>query len=182
MGGLRWCSAIHPAASRRASAGPRLQRRDLDAVMALVGSEGPGASLWRSDGNAGAPTALVDDPEDGLVSDAAFGPDAKRLVVRTESGRGTLWDVQSGAKIAPLGPVGPAREVAWTRDGTTIAAAVGSSAGIWDAVSGAKLADLPGQEGEVLSAVISPNGSRIATVSNSHWDPPARDSTALGPD
>lgn len=67
----------------------------------------------------------------------AFSPDGVRLVGAGSDGTLAVWDAGSGERLwdAPLGAT--VRTVAFSPDGARVAASTDTTAGVWDAVSGA---------------------------------------------
>ena len=113
-----------------------------------------------------------------------FSPDGQRLLLSSyrpsvpDSLDGeptaTVWDVASGEAVTELGPFAAGFKVGrFTPDGRRVLTLAGDGIGIdregaaqvWDAATGALVYSLDGYRGSgVESAVVSPDGSLVATV------------------
>ncbi len=92
-----------------------------------------------------------------------------------------VWDVASGENLLTIPPdgIGFVRDVEYSPDGATIAAttwsgALGGTARIYDASSGAELSRLYAHRDTISNIEFSPDGSRLATASRDgtikFWD------------
>jgi hypothetical protein len=111
-------------------------------------------------------TAAVADP----VASVAFSPDGSRLA----AARGTnvlIINPIDGSAIATLtGHEGPVNAVAFAPDGRSLIAAGGragmfGAVAVWDLGSGERISSWRGHADAVLSAALSPDGTRLATSS-----------------
>jgi eukaryotic-like serine/threonine-protein kinase len=132
------------------------------------------------------------------VTSAAFSPDGTRIVTASMDGTARVWDVTTGASLAELKGhmrsrtsvvINPDQtgaysivegwlwltSAAFSPDGTRIVtASADNTARVWDATTGASLAELRGHTDFVWSAAFSPDGKRIVTASADNtarvWD------------
>jgi WD40 repeat protein/tetratricopeptide (TPR) repeat protein len=119
---------------------------------------------------------------DGAVRCAAFSPDGRRLATGTykrESRQGTVqvWDVATGEPLTPPIPVaGAVLTVAFNSTGSRLLTlshpwtaehgkpAQPNAAQVWDAVSGRAVTPRLKHDGDIYSAVFSPDGARVLTA------------------
>ncbi|MEV0391351.1 WD40 repeat domain-containing protein, partial [Nonomuraea sp. NPDC050643] len=97
----------------------------------------------------------------------AYSHDGGRLAMADAAGRVTVWDTATrehwtGGERTPS----TRRWTAFSPDGTLLvtAAGTGGASRLWDAASGAPLADLHSSEGEPGPVVFSPDGALIAAA------------------
>lgn len=90
----------------------------------------------------------------------AFSPDSKYLAEATDGGAVRVWDIDTRAPRFVL--AAPAAAVAFSPDDRLLAA-LGDTLKIFDATSGAQLADLP-QPALAADMVFTPDGSTIAVA------------------
>ncbi|MBI4557933.1 MAG: protein kinase [Candidatus Hydrogenedentes bacterium] len=127
------------------------------------------ANLWET--SSGKLLHTLRDHEEA-VARAAFSPDGTRLLTVSADYTAKVWDVVSGTELATL--TGHRREVGrgiFSSDGTRIlTASSDSTVKVWDAVvfTGPALRTFSGNTYPTLCAVFSPDGRRIATVSE-NW-------------
>jgi WD40 repeat protein len=106
----------------------------------------------------------------GEIESLSFSSDGQRLATSSKDGTAKIWNASTGQMISNLkahtntvfrvsfDPADPARVATASADGT---------ARIWDADTGKSLVTLAGHRNVVNSAVFSPDGQRVVTVS---WD------------
>jgi eukaryotic-like serine/threonine-protein kinase len=160
-----------------------------DGQRILTASSDNAARVW--DARNG---RLVTGPlkHDGDINSAQFSPDGQRIVTSSSDNTARVWDAQSGRPLAgPLTHRFAVNSAQFSADGKRIVTASGGAARVWDAQSGRPLAELQHpynanilvagldngrqvtelQHGDfglinaVNSAQFSPDGTRIATVS-----------------
>jgi WD40 repeat protein len=100
----------------------------------------------------------------GLVFDAAFSPDGRRLATACGEGTVKLWDVETGDRLLTLrGHTEAVHGVAFSPDGRRLASSGGGGVvKLWDAASGELALTLFGHTGIVYSIAFSPDGKSIA--------------------
>jgi WD40 repeat protein len=112
-------------------------------------------------------------PQPGNVFRLAFSPDGAWLATGSNDGEVRLWDVATGALIRTMShksQIGPPTSVAFSPDGTQLAAAVhdyGVNANVvkfWDPATGRELRIFKGHTGEISSLAFSPDGTRLASA------------------
>lgn len=103
----------------------------------------------------------------------AFSPDGQTLVA-VGGGDVMLWDVVSGHRTATLRELGTVSAVAFSADGARLATgAADGRVAIWDADTGAPLAQIASQRGAVTGLAFSGDGSVLAVAGNAGvgtWD------------
>ena len=103
----------------------------------------------------------------GIVRQAVFSPDSRRLLTASDDGTARLWEVTTGKEICPpMKHVKAVRYAEFNRKGALIVTACDDGAArIWDAASG-RLAMPPLEHSNaVVRAEFSPDGKLIATAS-----------------
>ncbi|MFZ5481063.1 MAG: WD40 repeat domain-containing serine/threonine protein kinase [Myxococcota bacterium] len=108
-----------------------------------------GTRLW-DDGR----ERIADAPARAL----ALSPDGRLLA----AGR-SVWDVDTGARVAVLGGEEP-RALAFSPDGARLAAAVGEGVDLWDVASSRVLGHVATHGGASTAVTFSPDGRRFATA------------------
>ncbi len=124
------------------------------------------AAAWDARGE----IRVLDLSTDRVISDArvddAFGtalsPDGKRVAAASVSGRGAVFDVESGEKAFRLSG-GESRAVSWSPDGRYVAASSDASIKVWEAAGGRLRHTLLGHGDRVWSVAWSPDSSRLVT-------------------
>jgi WD40 repeat protein/predicted TPR repeat methyltransferase len=126
------------------------------------------------------------------ISSVAFSPDGSTLATgsiawtlprnKREDGKVQLWDLGTGRPRATLTWIQQVLCVAFSPDGSTLAACGGDwfrpmgsgNARVWDVGTGKVLATLEGHTGFVTAVAFSPKGKTLATGSSDHkvklWD------------
>jgi WD40 repeat protein len=140
----------------------------------------PSGTVWIWNAETGESILSIDS---GMVAfhSLAFSPDGTSLAiggqtrlagrpgvkVREIVGAATVWDATTGKKLLTLeGHTHPARDIAYSPDGTRLATASGdNTAMVWDAKTGKELRVLKGHSQPVWSVAFSPDGSRLVTGS-----------------
>ena len=107
-------------------------------------------------------------------------PDASRIITTSVDGGISVWDVRTGVLLSSYRTEGENILGAEFADGGArlltrhFPIAGGSSARLWDPVTGALIVDLKRDRYDVTSASVTPDGSRIITTSNGRtggiWD------------
>jgi WD40 repeat protein/tetratricopeptide (TPR) repeat protein len=129
-----------------------------DGSRILTASTDKTARLWDREGK---PVAVLESHTES-VNSAVFAPDGGRILTSSWDGTARLWDseVKSGAVLKVVGSVGSAE---FAPDGRILT--LGYNAELWDR-EGKPLAMLFEDHTErVTSAVFTPDGGRILTVS-----------------
>ena len=122
------------------------------------------------------PREYRDDLDKGDVWALAYSPDGSRIVsgsyVQSMVSGGVdgalrIWDAVNGVELARLTRPGegPVRAVAYSPDGSRIAAGCGDTVRIWDD-GGAERLSLTDHHGAAWALAFSPDGSRLVVGSN----------------
>ena len=92
----------------------------------------------------------------------AFSPDGLRLATSTFCAETRVWDARTGERqlSMPAGPGRGATDVAFSRDGSLLAAAIPRGARVWDASTGAQVLDMVADD--VAAVAFSPDDSSLA--------------------
>jgi WD40 repeat protein len=107
---------------------------------------------------------------DSGLFDAQFSPDGKWVAARDTDSILHVWEADSGKKVADIEirpkPEGPVI-FTFSPDGECLLVASfdASTAQLWETRTGARLAELRGQEGEIRTIHFSPDGKRIVVGS-----------------
>jgi WD40 repeat protein/serine/threonine protein kinase len=104
----------------------------------------------------------------------AFSPDGRRLAsthVTANSSAGSdglllVWDIASREAVTSLPAQGAVGNVAFSPDGSTIAATGTREIKLWNAATGEMLRTLAGHDPAVNAIAFSPDGSRLASGGN----------------
>ena len=105
------------------------------------------------------------------VFSAAFSPDGKQLATIGADGTTILWDSNTGLELRRLpGTTKPSdlyteQRVAYSPDGTLLAACDSDELKLYDPVSGQLVRTLSGHGGDVISVAFSRDGNYLATGS-----------------
>jgi eukaryotic-like serine/threonine-protein kinase len=136
--------------------------------IATATRQGRGVKVWEA-----ATGRLVKSlASDVQANPVFFSPDGRRLITSTYNGP-RIWDVgtwklerQGHLQIGPIG--WPRREIAWSRDGTLVAAAVSLyHVHLQDARSGKPLATFESPEGfQFRHLLFSPSAGQLVTASS----------------
>jgi WD40 repeat protein len=106
----------------------------------------------------------------------ALCPDGTRLAAQDPSGKVTTWDLENvpfAEGVLPLpqhlaldsGPPSLTAALSFSRNGTELAASIGSEVVLWDRLGDAKPRVLIGHTDRVTGLCFSPDGSALATAS-----------------
>jgi WD40 repeat protein len=112
----------------------------------------------------------------GVVAQAVYSPDGKRIVTASYDRTARIWDAENGHLLLTLAEhTDRVYAAAFSPDGNrVVTASRDETARVWDAESGRLLATLSGHTGPVNTAAFSPDGKRIVTASEDHtarvWD------------
>ena len=108
----------------------------------------------------------------GWVNSAAFSPDGKRIVTVSNDGTIRVWGADSGSLLKTIEC--HAFKAVYSSDGNRIIAMYGTSLFIYEANNYILKENVIGKDNSVVSAVFSPDGTRILTTSQSgtvqKWD------------
>ncbi|HTX78771.1 MAG TPA: hypothetical protein VMC62_03845, partial [Longilinea sp.] len=125
------------------------------------------AQLQEIDSSLMGPSFLHED----AIKDVAISPDGKSLAT---SSAGTLngqlvpliflWDTTSGDSIAKLPPATSAGQIAFSPDGSLLAAADGNAIDLWDVSTQQLVAQLTGPTDSVYDVAFSPDGSTLVST------------------
>lgn len=102
------------------------------------------------------------------LNDFVFSPSGEQIAVASASTGVRVWSMQTRSVATTLfGLKGSAFSVAWSPDGTRIAATGDGEACLWDAATGARLAAFTGPFGRDARAAFSSDGRRLAIAGRS---------------
>ena len=110
------------------------------------------------------------------VWSVAWSPDGKRIASGTGSAgingpvvsnnAVKVWDVATGQTLLTLADtMGQSYALAWSPDGSRIAAGDGQLVRVWDAASGKPMVQYTGHSEDVFAVAWSPDGTLVATTS-----------------
>jgi WD40 repeat protein len=109
-----------------------------------------------------------------LIYSLAVSGDGKRLVTGAAGRAACLWDMATGQAIRELGRRSHIMGVAFSPDGKRVALA-DNPVRLYDAASGAEIAQCKGHQNGVLCVAFSPDGKTLASGSHDQsirlWDP-----------
>ncbi len=132
---------------------------------------------------------------DSAIWGVDLSPDGALFATASGDSTARLWVVDTGSVTFELkdavgfGDFGGGPKVAFSPDGTILAAATGNAALLWDVETGAQLSEGKGHSSHINSVAFSPDGSRLVTGSNDGaariWDlttvAASRPGTSRGP-
>jgi WD40 repeat protein len=131
----------------------------------LAGGDGGQASLWdSSSGTRVAP--LGSGALTGSLFAAAFSSDGRWTALGNDAGR--VWILGNDGKVVAAvtsSGGGIEESLAFSPDGSCLAATDGKVVWLWNPSTGAPLGQLSGHKGDVLSVAFAPDGQRILTGS-----------------
>jgi WD40 repeat protein/DNA-binding SARP family transcriptional activator len=133
--------------------GTRLATSSLDDTARLWDA-GTGRELQTFSGHA------------GDVNEVIFSPDGERLATASSDRTIKIWDVVSGQPLFTLSEPDLVWSLAYSPDGTRLAAGGSSTWSLWDAATGQNLLTVPGHASLVTSVVFDSTGQRLATASS----------------
>ena len=111
------------------------------------------------------PIPIASFEHQNLVFQAAFSPDAARILTASWDKTAKLWDAASGKLVVSFAHQGFVWQAAFSPDGARIlTASADTTAKLWDAASGKLIASFA-HEGAVYDGAFSPDGARILTAS-----------------
>lgn len=130
-------------------------------TLASAGQDGR-IRFWEVDGPPGtAPRRTVPTFLAGIRA-IAYRPDGSLLASADRDGRVQLWDPATGVMVRELAGAGMPDGLAFSPDSRLLASAGTSGVVVWDVVSGAKLAELPGRAGRATEVVFAGQTLAIA--------------------
>ncbi len=108
----------------------------------------------------------------GVVYDAAFSPDNRRLVTTTQAGTAEVWDMQTGQSLGQYIFEGAAERFGyfivgarWSNDNRRVLLhAMDTNPVVWDTQTGEASYTLQGHQDYIFAAFWSPDDSRILTA------------------
>ncbi|MGO8700423.1 MAG: protein kinase domain-containing protein [Limisphaerales bacterium] len=131
-----------------------------DGKRIVTASQDGTARVW--DAQSGEPLAELRDENFFSVSSAEFSPDGKRIVTVSRDETMRVWDAQNGEQLLQL--AGDVTSARYSPDGERILTASGTTARVWDALTGQALTEPLQNNYSVSSAQFSPDGKRIVTA------------------
>jgi tRNA A-37 threonylcarbamoyl transferase component Bud32/DNA-binding beta-propeller fold protein YncE len=134
-----------------------------DGRILAAGTASGSVYLWST--ATGALTATLHDPASQGVTDVAFSKGGTSLAVADQDGSTYLWRVATGTLTSTLKDAGGAEAVAFSPDGSVLAAAAGNAVYLWNTATGTLIATLndPSRFSPTpLSVAFSPDGKILA--------------------
>jgi WD40 repeat protein/beta-lactamase regulating signal transducer with metallopeptidase domain len=122
------------------------------------------------------------EPDGGILT-LVFSPDGKMLAARGANQKVRLWDVATGKELRHLGDTAPPRRsgglvflagssfgperraLAFSPDGTRLAAAAGSTVRLWETATGKEVPMVGGHRRAPSAVALSPDGKVVVTWS-----------------
>jgi WD40 repeat protein len=98
------------------------------------------------------------------VMAAAFSEDGSRIVTASFDEFANLWATQTGFRLAHIRHPAEVYSAAFDRSGTRILTTTAYSAYVWDAKTARLIAAFPARSYSLVSAELSPDGSRVVTA------------------
>ena len=169
---LQYASALHQVQQAAGQGDFAAARRLLTALVPLAGQDDVRGFEWHYLAARYATGDKTWSGHTGSVYALAIADDGRTVATGGEDRQVILWDVATGRPRARLaGHQHPILTLAFTRDGKTLASAGGSyhaqqgrrmgEIKLWNAASGAHLANLPLSNNSVNGAAFSPDGKRL---------------------
>jgi WD40 repeat protein/transcriptional regulator with XRE-family HTH domain len=137
-----------------------------DGKRILTASSDGTARIWNSTTGK---ELLILNPSNGVLWGAAFSPDGKSLATAGEDRIARLWDATTGEELLALSRHDDeVYHVVFSPDGSRlVTASLDGTSIMWDVRTGKELLTLTEEDGGLPQwAAFSPDGSRIAIVSN----------------
>jgi WD40 repeat protein len=144
----------------------RTKRMEFSPDGALLAVGVINGSVWLWDTESGELATVLKYPSETDIHDLAFSPDGRFLASGGRVPAVVLWDVASGDVVRRFTVRDCVNGVAFSPDGTLIAAAGGQEKAIllWDVESGDRLRTLP-LDDQSMAIAFSPDGSLLAAGS-----------------
>lgn len=105
----------------------------------------------------------------GDVSAVAYAPDGTTYASGNQSGRVSIWDAESGAKLLELPHGGSVYGLAYSRDGRRLASCSGGGATVWNLEDGQPIRSFPWRVDAVSDVEFSLDGKRLYACAWRHW-------------
>jgi WD40 repeat protein/energy-coupling factor transporter ATP-binding protein EcfA2/cytoskeletal protein RodZ len=102
--------------------------------------------------------------QEDTVNDLAFNADGSMLATAGNDALVRLWDTETNEVIAELTHDGPVNTVAFSNDGSWVAATSGETAVIWNVDTGETMHTISGHNGLIHHATFNPEGDLLGTA------------------